>query len=363
MSDNPEMKQSARVHKWDLAKAFLILMVVWGHFANEYARPDDGDVIMKAIAVWIYAFHMPLFIYLSGLFARPYGDKDRLPLKKMVYYVLVGYVLKVLIYMIKYFFGRNPVFMWFSDTGLPWYMFVMAAFVFLTWLLRKADWRLVLILSLLLSAGAGYIDEIGSFLNLSRLLVFFPYYYLGYLSRPDEIKRGLEDRRIRLLTISILLLSLIVAVFFTRDVYGSIRMFTGRNSYYRIKGMSPELMGLCRLLTYPVSLGISAGILSLIPDRPCPVLERIGRSTLQIYFWHRLVLYFMVYGGVNDWILQEFPRGWRVIYLGIATILPLILSHPVFRFPLTLVGKCQEAMISLAGHFTGSGNEKREKTG
>ena len=108
-------------------------------------------------------------------------------------------------------------------------------------------------------------------------------------------------------------------------------------------------MGLCRLLTYPLSAGISMGILSLIPDRPCRLPEKIGRATLQIYFWHRLILYCMVYGGVNDRILQTFPGGWRIVYLGIATILPVILSLPFFRFPLVMVEKFQERVMDLYG--------------
>lgn len=363
MPDLSGAKQGKRVHKWDIAKAFLIVMVVWGHFANEYARPADGDLIMKAIAVWIYSFHMPLFIFLSGLFVRPYEDESRPPLKKIVYFVLIGYLLKILIYGIKCFYGRDPVFMWFSDTGLPWYMFVMAAFIFLTWLIRKADWRLVLLLSLLLAVGAGYIDEIGSFLNLSRILVFFPYYYLGYLIKADDLQKLLEDRGIRFVSVGILITSLLIATLCTREVYGSIRLFTGRNSYYRIKGMGPEWLGLCRLMTYPLSLGISMGILSLIPNRPCRLPEKMGRATLQIYFWHRLILYCMVYGGVNAWILRQFPRGWRIVYLGIATILPVILSLPVFRFPLVMVEPLQQGAADLYNMIKKAIMSKGEKTG
>lgn len=108
-------------------------------------------------------------------------------------------------------------------------------------------------------------------------------------------------------------------------------------------------MGWCRLFSYFFSAMVSAGILCLIPDRPHPFVEKIGRSTLQIYFWHRLILYCMVYGGVNAWITDRFSWGWRVVYLGIATLIPLILAHPVFLVRLVLWngGKMQGSICSI----------------
>ena len=56
-----------RNYKFDNIKFFLIWLVVLGHFLNAYV-PDSQ--IIKTITFFIYTFHMPAFIFLSGLFSN-----------------------------------------------------------------------------------------------------------------------------------------------------------------------------------------------------------------------------------------------------------------------------------------------------
>ena len=53
-------KSTKRIYKWDNLKCFLIVMVVIGHFVNQYAPISNT---MKSLSLFIYSFHMPLFIY------------------------------------------------------------------------------------------------------------------------------------------------------------------------------------------------------------------------------------------------------------------------------------------------------------
>lgn len=54
---------SHRSSYWDNAKGILIFLVLIGHFIMTY-RP------LKAIFDSIYLFHMPAFLFISGLFSK-----------------------------------------------------------------------------------------------------------------------------------------------------------------------------------------------------------------------------------------------------------------------------------------------------
>ena len=79
--ENPLMQQ--RVHWVDYAKGIGIFLVVVGHTCGGLV---DSSILLSSPAArfpsqWIYAFHMPLFYFLSGLFIRGSASK---PLKDFV---------------------------------------------------------------------------------------------------------------------------------------------------------------------------------------------------------------------------------------------------------------------------------------
>lgn len=55
-----------RVLYFDIVKAVLIFFVVLGHIIGNHTK----NPIAKAIYLFIYAFHMPLFVFISGVFAK-----------------------------------------------------------------------------------------------------------------------------------------------------------------------------------------------------------------------------------------------------------------------------------------------------
>lgn len=57
---------TSRIQWPDLLKAFAIILVVIGHVVSTY----DPREYSAPIARWIYSFHMPLFMMLSGMFFK-----------------------------------------------------------------------------------------------------------------------------------------------------------------------------------------------------------------------------------------------------------------------------------------------------
>ena len=325
-------KSTRRIYKWDNLKCFLIVMVVIGHFVNQYAPISDT---MKGISLFIYSFHMPLFIFLSGLLQKRWGQRCLFHWDKPLYYIMIGYVLKVCIYGIKVMFHQEAVFQWFEDTGIPWYMFAMAAFMILAYLIREFPLWFVLPISILVACLAGYDENIGSFLYLSRILVFFPFYYTGYCLDWEKVQKALDKVWIKCLSAIFLVDMILYTLAKIEDTYSYIRLFTGRNAYALI---NVENCGAVhRLLFYVIAFLMGIAIISLTPNCKVPVMGTVGKKTLQIYFWHRLVLYVLTFSGMTDKLIKEVPVGWMWIYLAIAFVLPFILAKDIFSLPLTLI--------------------------
>lgn len=57
--------QKSRDASFDFIKGILAFLVVWGHVI-QYLQ---GSYQFNPIYIWIYSFHMPLFIFISGYFA------------------------------------------------------------------------------------------------------------------------------------------------------------------------------------------------------------------------------------------------------------------------------------------------------
>ena len=74
----------SRVAKWDNVKFLLILLVVVGHVADLYTKNSH---VLAAIRFYIYIFHMPAFIFVSGLMSKKTIDNKNW--RKIGSYVLL----------------------------------------------------------------------------------------------------------------------------------------------------------------------------------------------------------------------------------------------------------------------------------
>lgn len=334
-------KSTKRIYKWDNLKCFLIVMVVIGHFVNQYAPISNT---MKSLSLFIYSFHMPLFIFLSGLLQKKWSERCPFRWDKPIYYIMIGYILKFCIYGIKILFHQKAVFQWFEDTGIPWYMFAMAAFLVIAYLIKDLPVWFVLPISIMVACLSGYDEKIGSFLYLSRIIVFFPFYYIGYHLDLRKLQEVLDKLWIKCLSAIFLTDMILYTLAKIEDNYSYIRLFTGRNAYALI---NVENCGaIHRLLFYVIAILMGIAIISLTPNQEVPVMGLVGRRTLQIYFWHRLVLYVLTFSGMTDSLIKNMPSGWVWTYLGIAAALPFILSANFFEAPLTLIKNGENLIIA-----------------
>lgn len=96
------MVQKERIFYWDVIKAFAIFLVVYGH-CLQYLQVDTEKCWSSCTFCFIYSFHMPLFMMVSGYFARGIYTKSfadnlkhktlQILLPSISTYIVVGFML------------------------------------------------------------------------------------------------------------------------------------------------------------------------------------------------------------------------------------------------------------------------------
>ncbi len=96
-----EHKLNSRILWPDVLKSLAVFLVILGHVSSTY----DSRGYSSPLALWIYSFHMPLFMMLSGMFFK-YSlkkdfkslliDKSRLLLLPLLSWGLMNFVIEVL---------------------------------------------------------------------------------------------------------------------------------------------------------------------------------------------------------------------------------------------------------------------------
>ena len=289
-----------RFIKLDNVKAVLVFCVVFGHIIG-YNTEDEAP-FYQALFLFIYSFHMPLFIFISGYFHKNKDIKN-----KIVYYLVLGGMLRIIIFAVNNLILKAPGSLSFLTTdGCAWFLFALAAYTAIEYLLRNYSPKLVLILALILACFAGYDTDIDDFLVLSRIIVFFPFYHAGCCAQRGAafmnfLKPENKLRRYGYFFICVLALCAwaAICVFNLEGVYELRPFFTGRHPFGEM--YSDSFSGLLtRLLCYAITFIAAASVLYLVPDRKIPLLSKTGERSLAVYFWHRPVIYILDCYGVND---------------------------------------------------------------
>ncbi len=315
-----------RMQKWDILKFFLIFLVVVGHIADLYVKESGA---MKALFMAIYTFHMPLFIFVSGLFAKRTVNEKRKD--KIAGYLVLYIVIKFILWIYSAFRYGNVKFSIFSEGGLPWFMFVLFAYAVITIAVKDFSPKFILPMSILLACLAGYDGETGTFLSAARIIAFYPYYYLGYLLDVKKIEEHCKKREAKIAAAVIVTALIVVTVFFGERLYWLRPLLTGVNPFSTL-GTCAKFGFLFRLGNYAVSAIISYAVIVITPEKtPLGIAAKYGRRTLPIYALHYIFIYILYYNFDVRNLLQSIAPAfdeWLAVLLAIP--ITFVSALPVF---------------------------------
>ena len=317
-----------RIYKFENVRLLAIVLVVIGSFAEELALHSE---MFQSWFVFVYAFNAPLFLFLSGLFTKEYKEDVKPDNYRLSFYLGLGLVLKVLIYLLRLWNGYDAELNFFGGATIEWYLFVVAMYWVTMYLLRRVNRWIVLALSVVAGTAAGFLPLTDEF-YLMRYLVFLPFFAAGYYLTPAKVRRFSHRTGVKLAGIASLFIYFVLC-FREREMIYPLRMlFTGRNPYALV-----NLTGCTfyhRLLCYLISAVLVISVLACVPNRKFPVLTHMGRNTLGVYFWHFLLVLVLRHYGAMEKLMTLGDPLWKFVVLTVSVAVALLLSFTPFTWPL-----------------------------
>ncbi|ORT61769.1 acyltransferase family protein [Streptomyces sp. CB03238] len=308
---------------FDNAKYLAIVLVAVAH---AWEPVMDGSRATRALYMFVYTFHMPAFIVISGYFSRSFtGRPDQL--KRLV----TGLVVPYLVFEVAYSLYRR----WYGGTPdqaisltdpiyLTW--FLIALFV---WRLSTPLWRTIrhpLPVALVIAALGSLTPGIGQDLDLQRVLQFLPFFVLGLSLKPEHFQL-LRRRAARLLAVPVAL----GALAFTYWIAPDIRMSWFYRSTSAEELDAPWWAGpVMTVSLFGCALVLTAAFLAWVPRRRT-WFTVLGAGTICGYLLHGFLVKGMEYWALVPAYDLDTPLGRVVVTVVFAAAVTAMCTPPVRR--------------------------------
>lgn len=260
-----------RDHRIDNAKGVLIFLVVLGH----YLETVTGwlDPVIRGPLTFAYMFHMPAFVFLAGMTAKPHQLGKRIATLAVL---LVAFQLAYTIpFTIKD--GAYPVSP-LQPFWILWFLLSMIWWLALLPLILRLPAPLLTSIGIAIAAGA--IPLAGYPLSASRTLVFLPFFVAGNLYG-RQILQALPTRRLSRPMAAGLLLALAGALYAAGIGHPWLSGFANFDAL-GVDWLAGSLTRSALLLT---AAAATMACLSLCPATN-GVLARIGRASMAVFLLH-----------------------------------------------------------------------------
>lgn len=268
---------------FDNAKLLLIFLVVFGHIIQPL---KDSIPIADVLYQWIYFFHMPAFVFVSGFFAKGSGEKSYI--MKLVKRILLPYFIFQIFYTIYYFIiGKNG---WDSSLVDPhwglWFLVSLFCWHMLLILFKRLPSKWGIITAFVIGIGVGYLPFINETFSLSRTFVFFPFFLMGYWFTKEKLFR-IQTKKWK--TVGVIILVALFAISYALPTIQAQWLF-GSKPYVALD--APLYGGLIRCLLYLVAIFMTMSVFTLIP-RARLSFTHLGEQTMYVYLLHGLFIQYI----------------------------------------------------------------------
>ena len=307
--------QTDRDLSFDNIRAFLILCVVFAHLLEIRSPFPGGKDIYRAI----YSFHMPVFLFICGWFAR----FDR---TKIIFGLLIPYLMLQTAYVFfqRWLYGSDIALQFVTPYWVLWFLLALFLYHILLPLYDVASARSCLLVwcgSFLLSLLAGYDTSVGYGLTLSRLLVFQPWFLLGFYLRKTDLPEPRLVVKILITAVLVVGVGILCRSHITNNMlYGSYPYAT-LQYHVGIRLFLNALALLWILFFYFV--------LKPLLNFRISFLTALGQNTLPVFLLHGFLVKYIGYRYPH---LLEHPAVFLTITLGILLLTGNTLVGQCFRY-------------------------------
>lgn len=313
-----------RLYKFDNIRFLLMFLVVLGHFL-EVIHSEVGSQLYRVI----YSFHMPLFIFVSGYFAK--YDRNK---------ILVNFIYPYLLFQSLYclFSGlmvkKSQIAIQFTTPHwILWYLLAVSFCYFLLPMFnvesKKAKVATVIGL-FLLGLLAGYENTIGYYLALGRFISFLPFFVLGFYSRSllgwlGKFNLSFKRKLVSNIGSLVVLTAVILVVVNTPEL--TVAVFYQSLSYQA--GNSSVFL---KLVSYGIALVWIFAMINLVPEKKIPMFTGFGRYTLPVYLLHGFIVRVIASFSDLDSRFNSIMMAVAISYLLIAVLSNKLVGKGLNRF-------------------------------
>lgn len=282
--------ESKRNATLDNAKLILIFAVVFGHFIEPFINNHPS---LNTVYMWLYSFHMPAFILISGMLSR--SNIYTQFFRKITSSILLPLIIFNLFYEGTHliFFGEASLYLQqIRPYWVMWYLLSLLIWRGTLPLIKKVP--LYLPLSLIPALLIGLITNSHELFGLSRTLYFWPFFLLGYKLTPEFLNSE-SFRRIPKIFCG-LFLTFTFVFLGTYSQFGS-SIFYGNLSYANL-GYDSINGIITRSYILTISLLTSMAILRVTPNK-LSVPHFFKKNTLFVYLWHGFIIKIAIALGIT----------------------------------------------------------------
>ena len=301
-------RETRRDHGFDNIRGLLIICVVFAHLLEIRMPFSNGSDIYRVI----YSFHMPMFLFLSGWFAK----FDR---AKLIFGLFIPYLLLQVAYIFfqRWLYGTVVTMQFATPYWVLWFLLALFFYHLMIPLYNvQTPWiRLAALLgAFALSLIAGYDPSVGYGMTLSRFLVFQPWFMLGFYLRRGEDKKMHWVIRIGIVAaLSLCVVLLCRSEITNNTLYGSYPYATLQ--YHAGIRLFLGLMALLWILFFLY-------VIKPLVNVHISLLTELGKHTLPVFLLHGFAVKYIGFRH-PQWL--ESP----IAFIGIVAAIVLLLGNPV----------------------------------
>ena len=283
-----------RDYWFDNAKAFLILSVFVGHICECLIKNvpfENGTPLwLNTLFKFIYVFHMPVFMIISGRFAK--GRIDRNDWISAIDKLIIPYIV-VQFFMIIFYaatgYSKVTITSFFSPGYGLWYILVLGIYQIITPQLLKIFRHRWMILPLSLILMLIHLYQVyPAPAPVARIINFFPFFIFGYLTS------GMNLDLLKKYAFKVLSIFMFIGLFLiiTQDNVIEVALLSGK----RIFSQYNELLGINKIeLLVITAIRYIAGFVSFffimgISPVKKTVFTKLGTDSTYIYILHLFII-------------------------------------------------------------------------
>lgn len=337
-------EQKTRNYLWDNMKTFLIFMVVIGHFFESFPL---NSLVASGFDYWIYTFHMPAFLFVSGFLSKGYCKKSHVRAEKIGYFLGYYIVFQVLFFLMLLVIDPPRQLTFFEPNIGLWYMVAMIFYYLLIPVAEKFPGYITMGVLVFLALTVGMDEKAGTYLTISRAFVFAPFFFAGYYC-PQKLIDKLRTFKLRIVTgifcaMGSVAIWVTMLLLFKRKNF-PMKLFYGKHCYDAM-GFSDTKGVVLRVIAWSVGILMILAMIMLTSQKK-NIFSYIGQRSLQIYLLHFiLIIILQKYSFVENFPVNNIWQCGVLIVLG--TIFTLFLSLKVFSYPFDWIKTGVDKLLSL----------------